>query len=79
MRLAVESLARGPRSRAEREERVARRGGSRGAWAKLGRCGWKKEKGEQAGLLGRGEKEKKREAGLGRAGLGLGWKLGWVR
>ena len=29
-----------------------------GAWAKLGRCGWEKEKGEWAGLLGRGEKEK---------------------
>ena len=59
-----------------------RRGGSRGTWAKLGRCGWEKEKGERAGLLGRGEKEKKRKLGWAdaetkevRAGLfsGLGW------
>ena len=52
-----------------------------GAWAKLGRCGWEKEKGEWAGLLGRGEKEKGKlgwadaETKEVRAGLfsGLGW------
>ena len=53
----------------------------RGERAALGRCGWEKEKGEWAGLLGRGEKEKGKlglvdaETKEVRAGLfsGLGW------
>ena len=43
-RLGVESVARGPRSRWEREERVTRRGGNRSAWAKLGRAERGKER-----------------------------------
>jgi len=43
------------------------------SWAEqrlLGRCGWEKEKGERAGLLGRGGKRKE--------GDGLILKLGWA-
>ena len=51
----------------------------RGERAALGRCGWEKEKGERARLLGRGRKRKK-EAGLGRCGnkRGKGWAVFWV-
>ena len=63
-------------TRAERAERAEAERSEAGlctrvSWAErhlLGRCSWEKEKGERAGLLGRGEKEKEV----------TGWASSWV-
>ena len=83
-------LARGDRwaRRAGDGDTGQKGGGARGEGeaaalgAKLGRCGWEKEKGEWAGLLGRGEKEKGKlswvDAETKEVWAGLFSGLGWI-